>query len=260
MFNKNLFNRNAFDRSVSSSAISVPIVAGGALTMSLVMKVTLTVKPISGSGAMVPRASMLQNIGSVIEGSGELVNTSVNLATVISPIKFSGSGKMSPAFSIRTPFRGNLGGAGVFNVTDRLYFLQQIKSNITSHGSFDMQFIMQSSIDPITFKGVSDLKGNVSLQLPIETCIEGNGELILRRLSAMNENVLELININLLPGETVTIDTDLLQVLFGAKEDVSSVTSNSVFFELNPGENELIISTDSNQSLDVVAIWQNRWL
>ena len=96
--------------------------------------------------------------------------------------------------------------------------------------------------------------------MPITIDVTGSGEMTLRRLSAIDESILELININLLPGEVVTIDTDLLQVLFGSIEDVSAVTSDSVFFELNPGENEILISTDSVTTLDVTAIWQNRWL
>ena len=104
------------------------------------------------------------------------------------------------------------------------------------------------------------MKSTVNFPMPIAMGITGFGEMTLRRLSAIDESILELININLLPGEVVTIDTDLLQVLFGSIEDVSAVTSDSVFFELNPGENEILISTDSVTTLDVTAIWQNRWL
>ena len=82
----------------------------------------------------------------------------------------------------------------------------------------------------------------------------------LRRLSVLNENIIELIGIEFAPGDTIIIDTDLLQVLFGSKEDVSSVTSDSVFFELNPGENEITIDVDAETVLDITAVWQNRWL
>ena len=108
--------------------------------------------------------------------------------------------------------------------------------------------------------GSGRLSSTVSLLLPLTIVQRGQGNLVLRRLGALNENVIELIGINLLPGETITIDTDLLQVLFGPIEDVSSITNESVFFELNPGENEIAIDIDSNSTLDVVAIWQNRWL
>ena len=100
----------------------------------------------------------------------------------------------------------------------------------------------------------------VSLGLPLTIGMKGQGSAMLRRLSGLNENAIELIGINLLPGETVTIDTDLLQVLVGLVEDVSSVTTESVFFELNPGENEIIIDVDSASKMDIVTIWQNRWL
>ena len=73
-------------------------------------------------------------------------------------------------------------------------------------------------------------------------------------------SLLKLCKVNEVDCLIPTIDTDLLQVLFGSIEDVSAVTSDSVFFELNPGENEILISTDSVTTLDVTAIWQNRWL
>src|SRR5574344_875375 len=97
----------------------------------------------------------------------------------------------------------------------------------------------------------------IAFQLPIALYVGGKGEFILRRIGAFNENVIELIGIDFKPGDTITIDTDLLQVLFGPIEDVSSVTTDSEFFELNPGENEIIIDMDALSDMDVTAIWQN---
>ena len=84
----------------------------------------------------------------------------------------------------------------------------------------------------------------------------------------MEVSVLDLRNISLLPGETITIDTDSMVVLFGLVHDVSSLTSDSEFFELDKGTNELRFdwTYEANPNpipeneLEVTIIWQNRWL
>ena len=121
--------------------------------------------------------------------------------------------------------------------------------------------IMYTFMDAFTFHGFGDLLDDgLALHLPLIIKMEGIGEFILRRLGALNENVLELNGINLRPGEEVTIDTDLLSVFFGYTEDVSSVTTDSVFFELSPGENDVVIDTNTGEMMMVTVIWQNRWL
>lgn len=136
---------------------------------------------------------------------------------------------------------------------------QNVVGALNGYGVIGVGVVMQSQI-PMQVSGGGGIVSNVVLQLPLGVQMSGSGGLILNRIGARNENVLELIGINLLPGETVTIDTDLLQVLFGTREDVGAVTSDSVFFELFPGANEIVVSTDTDQILDVTAIWQNRWL
>ena len=260
MFNKSLFNRNAFDRSVSLPSISAAMSSAGTMRLQPVLAFPLTIRPIAGIGSMKCGIVMQQHIGLTMIGEGELTDVVVNLILPLRPVNFTGSGTLKPEITVVTPFRASITSSGTMAISNRMYFIQQIQAHIASHGMFKPDFVMLSSIDPIVFAGTSDLKGKVSLHLPIPTDFVGTGEMILRRLSAMNENVLELIDINIQPGETIIIDTDLLQVLIGSKEDVSSITSDSVFFELNPGENEITVSTDSDTTLDVVAIWQNRWL
>jgi hypothetical protein len=234
--------------------------AAGDIKVQPIMRFSLSVRPISGTSGMTCGVLMQQQIGLPMTGNGELFNSSLNLALALRNVRFSSSGTLVPYPSISTPFKANFGGEGLMKIDNRFHLLQYMDSVIHGSGALTTGIILETSLHPLLFAGTSGLNGAINLQLPISSDFTGSGELILRRLSAVNENILELININLLPGETVTIDTDLLQVLFGSKEDVSAVTSDSVFFELNPGENELIISTDSNPTLDVTAIWQNRWL
>ena len=260
MFNKILFNRNAFDRSVSSSSISMPLAGSSLLRTQLIIRSQMPINPINGLGNMSCNMIMRQQIGSAITSTGTLTNNLMYLRLSLSPVRFSGSGILTPKFSIHTPFRGNLSGMSVMNINNRLYFLQCLEPALVGKGIFNTQFIMHTEIEPVDFSGKSIVASRAAFFMPLQIDIIGSGGLILRHLSAVNENILELIDMNLLPGETVTIDTDLLQVLLGAKEDVSIVTSDSIFFELNPGENEVSISTDSDTTLDVTAVWQNRWL
>lgn len=229
------------------------------LKVQPIIRVMLSAQQFLGSSGMTCNIVMRQQMGGAIAGTSDLANNALTLVLRIPSIKFTGAGILTPTLNVATPFKGSLSGFGESKINDKMYLLQQLNSHISAGGIFNTQFIMQSPIST-HLAGDSTLTGIVALPLPMPMDFIGSGDIILRRLSAVNENILELININLLPGETVTIDTDLLQVLFGSMEDVSAVTNDSVFFELNPGENEILISTDSGTTLDVTAVWQNRWL
>ena len=94
------------------------------------------------------------------------------------------------------------------------------------------------------------------------------GDLDVFNIGDIQTEVINLIGISLLPNQTITIDTDSMIVLFGLKHDVSSLTNDSVFFNLNEGTNEIkfIIGYESAPSpipaneLETRIIWQNRWL
>lgn len=259
MFNKTLFNRNAFNRSVSLSSISVTIVGSGAISTRIVVRIESGIKPMVGTSVMSCGVVMRQQVGLAFDGNSSMINDTLNLSMSLKPVRFSGTGDIVPKFSVRTPVKGNLSGDGDTKIDNRMRIQQHMTGIITSSGKFTTELINHTPLI-INFTGAGTLKGLVALKIPISINLVGSSELTLRRLSATNVNTLELIDINLLPGDTVTIDTDLLQVLFGKIEDVSSVTSDSIFFELNPGENEITISTDSDTTLEVTAIWQNRWL
>ena len=112
--------------------------------------------------------------------------------------------------------------------------------------------------------------GGMELVLIMETDVDlsGAGDLDIFNFGDIVTDVLKLSGITLLPGETITIDSDSMTVLFGLVHDVSSLTSDSVFFYLNEGENELkfIIGYQNPPSpipeneLETTIIWQNRWL
>ena len=259
MFNKNMFNRNAFNRSVSLSNISIPMTSTNSLSLRLIARVMISYQPFAGSSTLTCALIMKQSMSGTFSGSSEVKPITTVLGLRLPSTTIKGTGSFAPRISVATPFKGSFNSSGTLGVNNKIYFIQSFVPTIPAGGTLETKFVMQTPIT-INLSGGSSLKSTVTFPMPIVMDITGVGEMTLRRLSAIDESILELININLLPGEVVTIDTDLLQVLFGSIEDVSAVTSDSVFFELNPGENEILISTDSVTTLDVTAIWQNRWL
>ena len=111
-------------------------------------------------------------------------------------------------------------------------------------------------------------KIDIYLNQELTPTLTSYGKIDILNIGDMEVSVLDLRNISLLPGETITIDTDSMVVLFGLVHDVSSLTSDSEFFELDKGTNELRFEIGYEvapnpmpaDELDTIFIWQNRWL
>lgn len=259
MFDKILFDRNAFDRSVSSSGVSAAFIGTGKIDMRLTVVTPVTGRPLNGSGDFKPGIVMLRNVGLGMTGGGGLGATPIVLQrNTVANIE--GSGSVELDIVVKTPITAKIGGESTMVVSNRMFLYQNMRAQISGGGVVKNDLIVATALAPFKFNGAGVISTNVDLQLPLTVVSNGSSAFTLRRLGALNENAIELIGIDLMPGESVTIDTDLLQVLLGAKEDVSSVTTDSVFFELNPGQNDITVLTDADDTIDVVAIWQNRWL
>jgi hypothetical protein len=257
MFDKLLFDRNAFDRSVSSEGLSLTMLGSGQVGLRLTVKTPIGSNQ-SGVGSLTPNIRMRQRITQTFAGNGNInAVTMILRRSTVAPL--SGQGALIPNFTIRTPIAAALSGHGGMAVNSQM-FLRQYMTGVLSGGSGLTLPIVMGTAMIGHLQGSGGMSTKTILNLPLTILQQGQGAFVLRRLGALNENVITLINIDFQPGDTITIDTDLLQVLFGPTEDVSSITSDSVFFELNPGENEITIDMDSNNTLDVIAIWQNRWL
>lgn len=63
----------------------------------------------------------------------------------------------------------------------------------------------------------------------------GVGDLDVFNIGNIQTEIINLRGLSLLPNETITIDTDSMIVLFGLEHDVSSLSNDSVFFNLNEG-------------------------
>lgn len=116
---------------------------------------------------------------------------------------------------------------------------------------------------------IGQIRGaNLVLVLPLTITLTSSGDMDILNIGDAVVSVLDLRNINLLPDQTITIDTDAMVVLFGLEHDVSSLTNDSVFFELSEGINELKFEIGYEvapdpipaNELETAFIWQNRWL
>ncbi|MGL5255377.1 MAG: phage distal tail protein [Brevinema sp.] len=258
MFDKNLFDRNAYDRSVSSDGMVGSLYASGRMSMRVVIAYPLPLRSLTGSGDLRPNIHLRTDVGCNYESNGDLKSSEIRLRL---PLQFrlQGGGNLTPGIVSRTPFASALFGSSSFtSIGDFVY--QHMTFRPSGHGSTSCELVIKTPIDILNFVGMSGYENSIVLLLALTSIINGNGDFSLRRLGALNENIFELDGINLLPGERVIIDTDLLSVYFGYRQDVSSVTTDSVFFELSPGENDVVIETDAGEEINVTAIWQNRWL
>lgn len=258
MFDRILFDKAPFDRAMSSEDLYIIMVAKGNM-LSAINILTPNELLLKGNGDLILPLTAQQKIPILFSSSGALKSSQV-LLKLRMPINLTGAGELKPKFVIRTPIPIALNGSGEFAADDRVIMIQNMVGVISGAGGFVPRPTIIQFFDFESDGSGEMLDGGLKLWLPLLYSHNGVGQLILRRLGTLNENVFELEGINLQPGETIVIDTNTLQVLFGATEDVSAVTSESVFFEMNPGENDITIDIDSNSLLNVVAIWQNRWL
>lgn len=161
-------------------------------------------------------------------------------------------------------------------ISIRMYGIGSIGVDSLVYSPIKIFLYGSSSVLPILFAASEltyndyDNFGNIDLNLvvitPLTIDIGGSSELKILNIGNSNISRIELIDISLLPGETITIDTDLMVILLGLIHDVSSLTVDSEFFQLGPGLNELYFDynlasgTKAINQLEVTTIWQNRWL
>jgi len=256
MFNKILYNRNAYDRSVSDELFSCIILGTGNMVPRINIKTQLYFPELHGVGVLNSEL-ILHAIINPSFSSETVVKCTVVLKLSLA-IDLSGTSLFNPGMSSKVPFTVNFSGQGsMFSTNDFVY--QIVTSNLSGNGFLNNELIAAQFID-ISFSGNSTVNGLLLLLLELMINKIGAGELILKRLGNFNENVFELDGINATENDTILIDTDELTVFINSINDVSSVTTDSIFFELSPGENEIKFENDGDSPMNITIIWQNRWL
>lgn len=258
MFNKSLYDKSLYDRSVSSDDINGILMSRSIMDLKLVVITPLAFNPMTSQSPFGMYMTMIQTVNVELTGEGHIEDTEVILLQNIKT-NMSGSGDLKLNINAKTDIKGILNGYGTLkDLKPDIH--QHIYGRLTGSGTVSSKLNFNQLID-VSLQGEGQLQNKeVNLKLNIAPEISGSGDLVMSRFGSLGEDIFELIGIDLKPGETVTIDTDLLDVIFGHRHDVTSVTADSVFFELNPGENQITISTDVEGSLDTTIIWNNRWL
>ena len=228
------------------------------MNLQITIMQPLSLPPLTSQGTLDTGLQLQIPAGSAMEASGNLNNSEVILRQ---PLTIGLSGRGDPVINatVKTPFGAAVDGGGTLEPVNAFVY-QHMTVRLVNSSDIDIGMIVKQELDIVMTGGNTFNIDPTIMTIPLSFDLSGSGNLGLRRLGTLNEDLFQLININLQPGEEITIDTDLLDVVFGHTSDVSSVTTDSVFFDLNPGENEITVSTDTQEPMQITAIWQNRWL
>ena len=258
MFNSNLFDHSVYDRSVASEGMRGILLSISHMNLQITIMQPLSLTSLSSQGILDTGLQLQIPAGSAMEASGNLNNSEVILRH---PLTIGLSGRGDPVINatIKTPISAAVGGGGTLDPVNAFVY-QHMVARLLNSSDISIDLVLKQELNVAMPGSNTFIIEPIIMTTTLSFDLSGNGTLGLRRLGTLNEDLFQLININLQPGEEITIDTDLLDVAFGHISDVSSVTTDSVFFDLNPGENEITVFTDTQEPMQITAIWQNRWL
>lgn len=261
MFNRSSFDRSAYNRNNNlENDISATIRSAGGVNANLVLKTTLNDFSIGGTGSLIGTLIMKQTISANLSGDSSLNVDAVKLIQRLSS-NIQSYGDLTPNMSIKTPLGDiHMSGFGEFIDKDT-YVKQHITDSVDGAGDLSSSLVLIMPIDA-NLNGTSTMNvdDQFKMEMPIGSDMSGAGTISSARIGETNSDTIEFTGLGLKSGQTLIIDTDELDVYINNILNVSSVTSDSVFFQLKPGENELTIKSADNPNLAVTIIWQNRWL
>lgn len=262
MFNKGGFNTTFFNRAATLSVpFQVAMPGSGNMALNLYSLNNLQ-GTLSGRGDIACGLEIITPLQiEILRGSGDLALTYLVYFFVPLTINMPGNGNMTCDMIIQTPLEEiEFSGSSGFSVKEDI-INQLMAMEFRSTGSLTAEINLQTSLGISSFTGNSAFfNQEVILTLALALMLTGDSGFKLRRIGAIDKDIFELENIKLLPGQTVTIDTDLLTVKFDGLPDVSAVTSDSIFFQLFPGDTTFIIENSPGEKMEVNVVTQNRWL
>lgn len=263
MFDRALYDRTLYDRTQGDfQNITAFIQGSGDLNVDIVVQVFLIPFVLTGNGRLESTPLAYQDIRASIAGEGKLLISDLHLLDAFSG-SLSGEGNAEFEIIAKTPIDDLLfDGLGELSEST-LFFFQHMQTNLNGRGDLHLNLVLKMPIAvmPMFGDGEMIVDDQVSLWMPMKGSVSGFGEITFRRIGALNTDVLAFTGLNLRPGQTMIIDTEELNVFIDNILNVNSVTEDSVFFQLKPGEDSISFSTDSGVfNLTVTVVWQNRWL
>jgi hypothetical protein len=258
MFNRTGYDRSLYDRSSNLDNLDAILRGSSKLTTNLVVQSFFAFES-KGVGGTLGSLKMLHSTRIDFSGEGVFDANDFRLR-LDTAVPFSGHGSMNGGVGARVPFDVEFDGSG--STKDSLtYLLQHVTGLVSGSGIVTGPLVLKVFLESFP-GGYGDaiVNDKFKLELPLTVELNGYGDLTRCRPGELNSDVLEFDDLNLRPGQVLTIDSDELNVFIDNVLDVSGVTSDSVFFHLQPGENEITFATNATPNLEVTIIWQNRWL
>jgi len=161
--------------------------------------------------------------------------------------------------------------SGSIEVTPEFYTPVTTDADVGSEGGMEVVPLFITPISDPELESEGNLEvPEFTLVLELEIRMGGDSDFDVYPVGDLDVSVIDLRNIELGPLDTLTIDTDLMIVLFGTVHDVSSLTIDSEFFWLGVGDNKLIFDWDyedetppdplPDEELEISVIYENRYL
>jgi len=234
--------------------------------MLIVQTMTVNDNAIAGVGDLNVKPIFQFNMSVKVGGEGGITANYRNGVYPKLKESLNGEGGLITNAVFKTPISKNkttVSGEGTITKTEILKIQTMTGKRIDGVGDLitkNLRFVQDLSLKEGKFTGEGSLQGVVLNRISYKGVIDGEGSLIVNVMS-MDRDELVLNGINLAPGNQLVIDTDTYDVYKNGATDVSSVTSDSVFFQLLPGENDILFDYDTTSGkLQVEAIFSNRWL
>ena len=83
-------------------------------------------------------------------------------------------------------------------------------------------------------------------------------EVVLNRMLSDYFPDMVIEGVNMVAGDELIIDTEHMTVTLNGENIIDRVSDDSAFFELEPGENDIIV--EGGTTADVKILWKDRWL
>ena len=270
MFDRALFNKQKFDKN-SANAAGVYGYVSGSASLSLLPYLHVLARleqDIQGRScfrlrqlcARVPVGAVDIAGGMVFDYTSGLTNARVELR----PQEINAVGDVSVDFMGRLSISASIGTGGGMEVDPILRSRVPVGfADFAGAGELLPKAVLAVPL------GVAELalKGAIADDLmrthvPITNLeIVAHGTVQSVSIVGLGGAALTLENINLAPGQELVIDTDTMEIFVDGAEDVSSITYDSEFFQLLPGENYLVFRDgESGRTLSVGLIFSARWL